>query len=207
MHASLGWVPNGRLSPHGPVSGALGGVRRPVGHESIRFHPFGKFIDSSRRNFETQLPKMIRLITFGPTTAGRKELIRRRGGDRRHPHLLRAPIITLRPFDPSRPKAGPNLVQKKTPTNLGNMIRLITFGSAIAAHPQRGRSEMIRLITFGMATVAQDRRAVESLIRLCPSGPAPVARTCCEVWKVIRLAPSAPAPVDQTKCRRVRLVV
>ena len=97
----------------GSVSGALGGVRRPVGHESIRFHPFGKFIDSSRRDFETQLPKMIRLITFGPTTAGRKELIRRRGGDRRHPHLLRAPIITFRPFDPSRPKAGPNLVQNK----------------------------------------------------------------------------------------------
>ena len=80
---------------------------RPVGHESIRFHPFGKFIDSSRRNFETQLPKMIRLITFGPTTAGRKELIRRRGGDRRHPHLLRAPIIASNSFERSGPHATP----------------------------------------------------------------------------------------------------
>ena len=104
------------------LSGALGGVRRPVGHESIRFHPFGKCIDSSRRNFETQLPKMIRLITFGPTTAGRKELMRRRGGDRRHPHLLRAPIITFRPFDPSRPKAGPNLVQKHTANKSGKRV-------------------------------------------------------------------------------------
>ena len=133
--------------------------------------------------------------------------MRRRGGDRRQPHWHRAPTITFRPLDPSRPKAGPNPLQKKSPTNLENMIRLITFASAIAAHPQRGLSEMIRLITFGIATVAQDRRAVENLIRLCPSGPAPVARTCCEVWKVIRLAPSAPAPVDQTKCRQKRMAV
>ena len=94
--------------------GALGGVRRPVGHESIRFHPFGKFIDSSRRNFETQLPKMIRLITFGPTTAGRKELIRRRGGDRRHPHLLRAPIIASNSFERSGPHATPRRRPKTT---------------------------------------------------------------------------------------------
>ena len=92
----------------------LGGVRRPVGHESIRFHPFGKFIDSSRRNFETQLPNMIRLITFGPTTAGRKELIRRRGGDRRHPHLFRAQIIASNSFERSGPHATPRRRPKTT---------------------------------------------------------------------------------------------
>lgn len=87
------------------------------------------------------------------------------------------------------------------------MIRLITFGAAIATHPQRRRSQMSRLITFGMAAVTQDRRAVETMIRLCPSGPAPVARTRCELWKVIRLAPFAPTPVDQTKCRQKRMAV
>ena len=149
--------------------------------------------------FEHQLYHQIR--------SNGRDLMRRRGGDRRQPYWHRAPIIRFRPLDPSRPKAGPNPLQKKSPTNLENMIRLITFGSAIAAHPQRGRSEMIRLITFGMATVAQDRRAVEHLIRLCPSGPAPVARTCCEVWKVIRLAPSAPAPVDKTEFHPKRLTI
>ena len=90
------------------------GVRRPVGQELIRFHPFGKFIDNSRRNCETHFPEMIRLITFGPTTVGRKELMRRRGGDRRHPHLLRAPIIASNSFERSGPHATPRW-RPKTP--------------------------------------------------------------------------------------------